>query len=365
MPYLPPPDQPPAYEAAAPETRESVVEVRETGGMAEARERGADDARAEAKSRGLQGRGRLTTEAWRDGVYQAVYDFAGAPDPASKAADASSSEPTAKPDRQSPMPPPSWILVVPVQAGGGKSVWGMHTAWADAWVVPGRAGKSRLVATSGDADDRRRFPEADGGDPDGPGAPGHALSLALKYGAPAVAVVRDEGDAVSVWLWRRGFAAVSLAQDTGGDTAERKAASVALIGDIANGRGDADQGEASRPDATIPVGAGFSEPSQASTGATTCARRPGMTDVEVGYGNPTQPGPVTFKSGMAPDEGLHAARMTLRNLDGLFLDPFLSIPGEFSVNGEWKGGGLAELQRALCNHGVMPVVVKVTAMSEN
>ena len=118
---------------------------------------------------------------------------------------------------------PSWILAIPVEAVSSKTVWGRESAWSRQWVAPVRRDGMRIVSIMGDADDRARLTEGMLSQPDDSSTAQAALALARKYGAPAVAVLRANGEGTAVWLWRGGSDPVETDSDAIGDSAKESA----------------------------------------------------------------------------------------------------------------------------------------------
>jgi len=131
------------------------------------------------------------------------------------------------------LPRPAWVLVVPATRGGDGNVtaWNRSGQWMRKWVVPRPAkGNLRTVAVTGDSEDARLVDgtQIDNMDTSALGR------LALKYRAPAVAVVMEgaEGDA-AVAVWRPGHGAAWDLTAPGEDTRE---GALRLIGDLLSGK---------------------------------------------------------------------------------------------------------------------------------
>lgn len=218
-----------------------VVQARS---ISEGRAAARDMALAEAATKGIEGLPALRGESFGDGLYSGLFEF-----PLTGAArggfpgDAVSEAPVdpepLHPDRPR-LSRPAWLLVVPVEGGrDGRSTWGRGTPWSRSWLAPARQSGMRVVAITGDADDRDRVTDQVLSDPSDPRLREAALSLARKYGAPAVALVRmdaERGSVVRAWLWRGGD---TFTGDRPSEpTPERaRAAALLLLADLAEGQG--------------------------------------------------------------------------------------------------------------------------------
>lgn len=196
---------------------------------------------AEAARRGISAP-HVRAEAFVDGMYVGVVEPGGGEPTGigSRPGDA------AIPARQRR---PSWILVLPVDAAApGRPAWGSGVPWSRAWIAPVRRGGTRVVAITGDADDRERVPDALLDSPDSGGANAAMAGMARKYGAPASAIVRQEGTHIRVWLWHGG-GDPQFAEGEAGEDAH--ATGLALLLELAGVEPAGDARQA--PDAAAPA----------------------------------------------------------------------------------------------------------------
>lgn len=98
------------------------------------------------------------------------------------------------------LPKTSWILIVPFVRNNNELIWDKDSEWMKSWIVPKNLDGIKMVAVSGDSEDRRRI---NGNDIDNMNL--NSLSyLAKKYSAPSIGVVvkdiNSNNGAVALWV---------------------------------------------------------------------------------------------------------------------------------------------------------------------
>lgn len=230
---------PEAAPQARPSSGGSVISVSARAAtQAEGRSYALEDAARQAAARGLPGGPRILAESFSGGLYTGLVSYQ-PEDPAPEAPRPPVREgaPARDPDAAFPEAPvrrrPAWILAVPVEAGPrGGTVWLRDSPWSRAWIAPVRRQGMRIVAITGDAEERERLTPALLDDPDSPRAVQALLGIARKYGAPAVSLVRQDGaGGLRAWVWWRD-GQVETGDASGSGPGAREAA-LALIASLA------------------------------------------------------------------------------------------------------------------------------------
>lgn len=103
------------------------------------------------------------------------------------------------------LPRPDWVLAIPARRGadGRLTIWDRRDPWTSAWRVPTTVDGLRIVTLFGDTQDRRSItPEAiDGMLVD------QMRPVMDKYGAPALALIVDDGQGIAVAGYVPGYPA--------------------------------------------------------------------------------------------------------------------------------------------------------------
>lgn len=131
------------------------------------------------------------------------------------------------------LPRPDWVLAIPARraSDGSLTIWDRNDPWTSAWRVPITVDGLRIVTLFGDTEDRRSItPDAiDGMLVD------QMQPVMEKYGAPALALIVDDGSGIALAGYVPGYpASWTLAAETA-DTEETRKASADLLASLFNG----------------------------------------------------------------------------------------------------------------------------------
>lgn len=133
------------------------------------------------------------------------------------------------------LPRPQWVMAIPARrtTDGNLVIWDRRDEWSRAWRVPRIIDGMRIVTLMGDTQDSRSITPAaiDGMLVD-------EMQVVLeKYGAPALALIVNDGQNIAIAGYVKGWQASWTAISAEADVQESRERSIEAIGRLFNGAG--------------------------------------------------------------------------------------------------------------------------------